>query len=238
MGKLNNMIKVVVFDFDGTLINEDQIDSGLKYSYKQNKNRLGNISQNTFLDANKQAFISLLKLYKSRKIILSQFSTLIWFETLNRLHIPNTPTNINKLYKSLQQYIVANTILNEGVIEVFSFLKKNGYKIGILSNGLFKERINKIRKVKIEEFIDVIVTTDMVGKDKPDVKPFKYLLGKFNIKPHEAIYVGNSQEEDISGAKRAKIKTIWYTNIRNNKYLDYNVNNLTDIIPIIKKLSG
>jgi len=231
------MIKAIIFDLDGTLINEDQIDSGLIYVYKTNTSCFKGITQKEFLNANKKAFDSLLKMYKTRKILLSQFGILIWYKTVKILKLPESPVVINKLYQSLQKFILSRTIPIDGAVTVLSLIKKSGYKVGILSNGLFEERINKIRKTGISKFIDVLVTTDIVGFDKPNEKPFNFILDILNVKPDETIFIGNSLMEDIYGAKNANIKALWYSKLKEGD-VDCRIDNLVDIIPFIKKMSG
>ncbi|EKE05177.1 MAG: Hydrolase [uncultured bacterium] len=231
------MVKAIIFDLDGTLINEDQIDRGLVYVYKTNTNTFKGITQNKFIDANTKAFDSLLKMYKSRKILLSQFGILIWYKTVKILNLPETPIVVNKLYRSLQKFIISRTIPLDGAVEVLSFIKKSGYKVGILSNGLFEERINKIKKTKLSKFIDVLVTTDIVGFDKPNKKPFKFILDILNVKPDEAIFIGNSLTEDIYGAKNAKIKAFWYSKLKEGE-VDCRIYDLVELIPIIRNMSN
>lgn len=230
------MIKAVIFDLDGTITNEDQINFSLVQTFKKNKKIFGNITLDIFIKANNDAFNHFYKLYKSKKILLSQLSYLIWFETLARLDIPEKPRTVYKLYETLQSYIVKKTCLNEYVLETLSYLKKNGYKIGVLSNGLFLERVKKIKKVKIENLIDILITTDMIGKDKPNAKPFQHILKILKIKPYEAIYVGNSLEEDIRGAQKSGIKTVLYPESPNSTYADYCINSFKKLILILKQL--
>lgn len=230
------MIKGIIYDLDGTLINEDQINNGLIYSYEHNKAYLPNKTLEQFLNANSKAFLVLLKQYKARKILLSQFGILIWFTTLEILRISPKPPLVNNLYNSLQDYVINNTILNNGVLEVLNYLKSKGYKIGILSNGLFSERINRINKVKIEEFIDVLVTSDFVGKDKPALEPFEYILTKMNLNNNEVLFVGNSPQEDIGGAHNAQIRNIYYSSINAGVNCDFHISNHMEIKTILENL--
>ena len=232
------MIKGIIFDLDGTLINEDQISSGLIYTYEQNKAQLFNKTLKQFLNANSKAFLTLLKQYKARKILLGQFGILIWYMTLEILRITTKPLLVSNLYNSLQDYIVNNTILNNGVLEVLYYLKSKGYKIGILSNGLFSERIAKINKVKIEEFVDVLVTSDFVGKDKPALDPFEYILTKMNLNNNEVLFVGNSPVEDIEGAHNALIRSVFYSSINTGVNCNFHISHHLEIITILENMQN
>jgi putative hydrolase of the HAD superfamily len=93
--------------------------------------------------------------------------------------------------------------------EVLIKLKRRGIKIGLISNG-YEEEINLIlEKVNFEKAIfDVIVGVDTIKKVKPNQDVFKYALNKLDVKPEEAIFVGDDVEADYKGAERAGIHSL------------------------------
>jgi putative hydrolase of the HAD superfamily len=62
----------------------------------------------------------------------------------------------------------------------------------------------------LEELIDELVVSDEYRINKPDKRLFYILLDKLNVKPEEAVLVGDAWEADIIGAKNAGIKAVWY----------------------------
>ena len=141
---------------------------------------------------------------------LYQFGFLIWVKTLEKLDLHSNPNNIYHLYNCLQDYILAHIQVKEGVFDLLEELKDNSLKIGILSNGNFTERVNKLNRTKLMSYLDFLVTSDIVGEDKPSLKPFKEILQKMNnLKPSEVIYVGDSIIEDIEPAKNIGFITVY-----------------------------
>jgi len=88
------------------------------------------------------------------------------------------------------------------VKETLQKLKQMGLKLGVITGG-YEEDIAKILpKAELKEFFDVCVGVNTTGKRKPHPKTFKYALKQLGIKPHEAIFVGDSPEADYMGAER------------------------------------
>jgi putative hydrolase of the HAD superfamily len=95
--------------------------------------------------------------------------------------------------------------------EVLAELKKRGYKLGIISNTVTsrEEHIRiALRKIDVEKYFDVILTSVDVGHEKPDERIFMTALRALKVKPHEAIMVGNRIGTDVVGGNRLGMKTV------------------------------
>ena len=62
----------------------------------------------------------------------------------------------------------------------------------------------------IADFVDVLVTSEEVGEEKPGKKMFSLVLEKLNMSSVEVLMVGNNVERDIKGAESLGIKAILY----------------------------
>ena len=83
-------------------------------------------------------------------------------------------------------------------------------KVALISNFTHAPVIYKsLRKMGISEFFNVVVVSEEVGWRKPSVKIFQTALNKLQIEPFNAVYIGDSPNEDIKGAKEAGLKTIF-----------------------------
>lgn len=221
---VNKMIKGIIFDLDDTLIDTQRhILPGLEYVYELNKKDLFlNTTKEQFLNANKDSVKELSIKIKDRSLMLYQFGFLIWLRTLEKLNLPSSPNDIFHLYCSLQDYILANIQVKKGVLDLLKELRVNSLKIGVLSNGSFIERVNKLNKTKLMDYVDFLVTSDIVGEDKPSLKPFKEILQMMSLKPSEVIYVGDSMKEDIEPSNRIGLITIYFNEkLETNSNLKY-----------------
>ena len=68
----------------------------------------------------------------------------------------------------------------------------------------------KIKRLGIEEYIDVMVTSEEAGQEKPAPRIFELMAGKLRLNPHEILMIGDSREKDIDGAKNAGMKGILF----------------------------
>lgn len=88
-------------------------------------------------------------------------------------------------------------------------LKQMGLKIGIVS-GAYEEDISLIleRAHLQKELFDITVGANTIEKAKPHPDVFKYALKKLNIKPDEALFIGDAVETDYKGAEKVGIKAV------------------------------
>jgi putative hydrolase of the HAD superfamily len=95
--------------------------------------------------------------------------------------------------------------------EVLAELKKKGYKLGIITNTVTsrEEHVRSaLKRIDIEKYFSVILTSVDVGHEKPDERIFMTALRALKVKPHEAIMVGNRISTDIVGGNRLGMKTV------------------------------
>jgi len=105
--------------------------------------------------------------------------------------------------------------------EALTELKRRGYKLGIITNTVTsrEEHVRiALRKIDVEKYFDVVVTSVDVGFNKPDERIFLTALKALEVKPEEAVMVGNRISADILGGNRIGMKTILYK--WNQRYLD------------------
>ena len=97
--------------------------------------------------------------------------------------------------------------LFEEVIPLFSALKEKGYLLGIISNA-DKSIGDQIERTGLKHYLDVLVTSDQVGVEKPAAKIFLAGLEKTRVAPADAIYIGDQYQSDILGALNVGMKAV------------------------------
>jgi FMN phosphatase YigB (HAD superfamily)/ribulose-5-phosphate 4-epimerase/fuculose-1-phosphate aldolase len=129
----------------------------------------------------------------------------------------------------------------EGVINFILWNKKNGIKIGILTDYETEYQIMKLEKLGLLDLIDVIATSEEVGIEKPSIQMFQTILTRMGLSSTEVIIVGDNYEKDIQGAINAKIFGYWFhkNNVENDKYIEFNsfTNLLTHFHVILDELN-
>ena len=128
-----------------------------------------------------------------------------WKKICKELKI-DTP-NINT---SLWQKVFEKTYMeNKEVFSLIELLKKNGYKIGFLSNtevpsmNFFFHRAYNI--------FDVIIFSCKEGFTKPDKRIYQIAIQRLGVHPHEAIMI-DDKRENVVGAKKSGLIGVHFIN--------------------------
>jgi putative hydrolase of the HAD superfamily len=63
----------------------------------------------------------------------------------------------------------------------------------------------------IARYFDVLVDSACVGHRKPEPAIFHRALDALGVRPDSAVFVGDSLERDMAGARRVRIRHFWLT---------------------------
>lgn len=194
------MIKTVFFDLDGTLLDRDSsLQQFVSEQYDKFSDYLSHISRKKYIER----FIKLDcrgHVWKDRvyQSLITEFeiSGLSWQKLLD-----DYETNF-------RFYCVAFPNLKE----TLTLLKKQGYLLGIITNGRGVFQSRSIEGLGIKSYFDTILISEIEGVRKPQAEIFQRALQRLDALAEEGIYVGDHPEVDIMGAKNAGLKTIWKRN--------------------------
>jgi putative hydrolase of the HAD superfamily len=128
--------------------------------------------------------------------------------------------------------------VDENAKDVLSELRGK-CKLGIVSNFAIPECVFRLlQKHGMDMFFDVVVVSGAVNKRKPSPEIFQKALGKLGVGASEAVFVGDTVDADIQGAKSVGMKTIFLER-RSQKeaeriYPDQTIKNLNELMPAIE----
>ena len=136
----------------------------------------------------------------------------------------------------------ANLMAYPNVNKTLMALAKLGIKLGVVSDAPSREAWMRIYYLNLYHFFDVVITFDDTGERKPSEKPFKMSLDALNLKPDEAIMIGDWPERDVVGAKKIGMKTAFArygdTFGTINSGADWDLDNIYQLVLIINELNG
>ncbi len=181
-------LKLLIFDFDGTLVHTapDIHEAINEFLESKNKPTL------TYEDVVPEIGMGLVTLFKNT--------------------FPETNTN-EKLFRSMVEEFVSmyerrhlhNPSLFEGAQELLNTWKG---QIAIISNKKEKHVHSLLKHLNL----DTLPWVDIIGGDtldvsKPHAKPFQQVLQKADCSPEKALMIGDG-EPDIVGSLNAQIKPV------------------------------
>ena len=88
--------------------------------------------------------------------------------------------------------------------------------MGVITNGPFSHQVQKFHTLGLDKWFteDQLMVSAGVGVAKPDVRIFRMAEEKWGMKPENTYMIGDSLENDITGAQNAGWKTIWMNHHR------------------------
>lgn len=94
--------------------------------------------------------------------------------------------------------------------EVLKELQKIGFKMHIITNGFSEVQYIKLENCGLINFFDVIVCSEIVGKNKPDPQIFRYALKEANAMSANSLMIGDDYHADIHGALQSGLQAILF----------------------------
>jgi putative hydrolase of the HAD superfamily len=90
---------------------------------------------------------------------------------------------------------------------VLSQLRRDGYELGIISNNT-DEVVERLDILGIIRYFDTVTYSQEAGAEKPDPAPFRLALKRVDRKPEECAHIGDSYEQDVTGARAIGMRPI------------------------------
>lgn len=219
------MIKAVIFDLDGTLLDRDSsLQSFINNQYDRFATSLEHIDRQNyikrFIELDCRGHVWKDKVYQS---LIEEFeiSQISWQYLLNDYEI------------QFGNYCVPFPYL----IETINLLKQQDYLLGMITNGRTIFQFKSIHGLGIEKYFNTIVISEAEQIRKPQPEIFQIALSKLKAIAKNSVYIGDNPQADIMGAKKAGLKAIW----KRNQFwtepteADAVIGELDEILPILKQ---
>lgn len=104
--------------------------------------------------------------------------------------------------------------------------------IGIVSDIDTREAMDILSEFGLEDAVDSVVTSEKVGRTKPDPSMFEQALENASATPRRSLMVGDRYEHDIEGAANMDIWTVAY-GARSGPAVDFRVDDLSEVVDIV-----
>ena len=121
-----------------------------------------------------------------------------------------------------------------GVLETLRELKRQGYKLGVVSDGVRLKARMRLNEAGLDGYFDAVVTYEDTGKQKPAREPFLRICDELGVNPEECLMVGDWPERDVQGGRLAGMKTCLakYGQMHETK-ADYQIESFSKLLTIV-----
>lgn len=107
---------------------------------------------------------------------------------------------------------VAEMSLFGGVEETLARLHGAGVEVAVVTNLTTRIQLKKIEHLGIGEHVDLVMTSEETGREKPSSVMFTLPLAQLDRRPSEVVMVGDSLASDIEGANAIGLTTVLFNN--------------------------
>lgn len=201
------MIKAVIFDLDDTLYDYKALErAAFECVGELVRERLG-VSEEQY----EEAFMRARQVTKEKlgETAASHSRMLYFQKTLEYL-------DIRPLYLALEMYetywgfFLDNMALYPGVRELLEALHEKYIRVGVCTDLLAHIQHRKLRRLKMMDDVDCLVTSEEAGVEKPASGIFNLCLEKLRLPAGEVCFVGDNLEKDVKGAIAAGLQAVWF----------------------------
>ncbi|HCB35084.1 MAG: hypothetical protein A2W52_03585 [Candidatus Taylorbacteria bacterium RIFCSPHIGHO2_02_49_25] len=189
-GNKANVVKAVIFDIDGVLL--DSFEANLKF------------------------FQNLMKKTGYRPPTRKEFSALFhlsMMDTIRELTESISEEEIKKIWELGRsrkvEYDVERLTMPDTAEEVVKELDKQ-YLLGIVTSRVKESVYESPKLAKLKRYFKVAVSYQDTANHKPHPEPLLLAAQKLKVQPEECVYIGDV-ENDVTAARAAGMRVIIYS---------------------------
>jgi len=117
------------------------------------------------------------------------------------LGIKSSKTQIEKAFQVRMDFCVRTTIPRKNSVPVLNQLRKDGYKIGLVSDCTGEIPL-VWNKTPFHNLFDVTIFSCTVKTKKPDPRIYLMATDRLQVEPEDCLYIGDGSSNELTGAAR------------------------------------
>ncbi len=215
------MLKAVLFDLDQTLVDWDHVEQPWdEYQYQRILNVYGYVNEHLHAlnSIDPQGFFEayLAELgnawRQSSRTLHAPDVAAILAETLRACGVPDDRIDRDGLVDAYDWQAPPGERAYPDTFEVLPQLRAQGVELGIVTNSAHPMRLRD-RELQSVGLLDLFPCCRLsavdVGYLKPHRRIFEHALNVMDVRPDEAVFVGDNLAADIGGAQSVGMRAVW-----------------------------
>ncbi len=204
------MIKAIFFDLDGTLCDSDTPwGIAVKETFQLFRKREPDIPEQVLTNAWTTVLSKLFQQLDAGKCAMAEVRDSRFPCLFKELGLPQGP-----ITEELNDFLSSRYLTSLHLYEDVTVLEElHAYHVGIITNGAHDEhtdsQLSKVRHLGLSERIQSLTISGEIRVRKPKIEIFKLACERANVLIEEAVYVGDSIQNDIVGANRAGMTSVF-----------------------------
>lgn len=112
-------------------------------------------------------------------------------------------------YRSMRAAYDAAARTVRGSHELLDALTERGVRLAVITNNLVAEQEEKLARLDLDRYFEVVTISEGVGVSKPAREIFELTLAELEIGVDDAVMIGDSLTSDIAGAVGVGMRAVW-----------------------------
>ncbi len=201
-------LRAVLFDFGGTLCTFATLEAAARATCAEAAGWFG-VDPEAMFAAVRGGIGQAFREYAGRPFYLHRELFAAGYRSgFAALGVPFAEQQVTRAVATFDARQAEGFALRDGAPETLAELRRRGLQLGIVSNGDEAQLAGWVALGGLRDAVDFVLSSEAAGSCKPDAGIFRAALRLAGCEPAEALFVGDTPDHDVAGARAAGLRPV------------------------------